>query len=180
MRSWHKNNVRIGFLVVKLLLKEVSHKFLAGLVQKLDFPRFRRRPFWKNVNIWKCSRDVTWHPPESWRAIPRLQETVEKKTLTDKTTFTILGPGLSLAYTAISVCSISAVWGQVFVSHTGQRCKTAAGSVNPSKASKGVGLSWKCVRIIYKEYIKSLSLYLKKKFYWQTLVLSRVQKSEIE
>ena len=35
--------------MVKLLLKEVSHKFLAGLVQKLDFPRFRQRPFWKNV-----------------------------------------------------------------------------------------------------------------------------------
>ena len=88
MRSWHKNNVRIGILVVKLLLKEVSHKFLAGLVQKLDFARFRWRPFWKIVNIWKCSRDVAWHPPESWRAIRRLQEIVEKKTLTSETTLT--------------------------------------------------------------------------------------------
>ena len=88
MRSWHKNNIRIGIIVVKLLLKEVSHKFLGGLVQKLDFPRFWWRPFWKRVNIWKCSRDMTWHPPESLRAIPRLQETVEKKTLSSKTRFT--------------------------------------------------------------------------------------------
>ena len=88
MRSGHKNNVRIGILVVKLLLKEVLHKFLGGLVQKLDFPRFWRRPFWKRVNIWKYSRDMTWHPRESLRAIPRLQETVEKKTLSGKTRFT--------------------------------------------------------------------------------------------
>ena len=36
--EWHKNNVRIGILVVKLLLKEISHKFLGGLVQKLFSP----------------------------------------------------------------------------------------------------------------------------------------------
>ena len=103
MRSWHKNIVRIGIFVVKLLLKEVSHKFLGGLVQKLDFPQFRRRPFWKRVNIWKCSRDMTWHPPESWRAIPRLQETVEKKTLSSKTRFTSLDPGLSVMSTLINI-----------------------------------------------------------------------------
>ena len=97
MRSWHKNNVRIGILVFKLLLKVVSHKFLADLVQKLDFPRFRRRPFWKNVNtcIWKCSRDVTWHPPESWRAIPAKPGSPQIRGL---------GPGLGLIDWLIDLC----------------------------------------------------------------------------
>ena len=106
-RSWHKNNVRFGILVVKLLLKEVSHKFLGGLVQKLDFAQFRRQPFWKIVNIWKCSRGVAWHPPESWRVIPRLQETVEKETLTGETTLTPnqgFGPWTSLSSVWVSRC----------------------------------------------------------------------------
>ena len=35
MSSWHTDDVKIGILVFKLLKKEVSHKFLGGLVQKL-------------------------------------------------------------------------------------------------------------------------------------------------
>ena len=117
MRSWHKNNVRIGILGVKLLLnpqadillfaavllllqpiqieegdpvfqigdlKEVSHKFIGGLVQKLDFPQFRTR-----VNIWKCSRDMTWHPPWMLESYPQAtRNSLENKTLSSKTTFT--------------------------------------------------------------------------------------------
>ena len=56
MRSLHKNNVIIRILVVKLLKKEVSHKFLGGLVQKLyllDFGggHFGFRALEKNAGI---------------------------------------------------------------------------------------------------------------------------------
>ena len=131
MRSRHKNNVRIGILVVKLLLKEVLHKFLGGLAQKLDFPRFQRRPFWKRVNIWKCSRDLTWHPPESWRAIPRLQETVEKKTLSGKTTFTPNQGFWPRASNMISPTTPMAPWGVVLIASTACTPFTA-GHVSPN------------------------------------------------